>query len=81
MTLKDKYDYAIICEDDFTFRNNNFKSVLNYINTCDIDWNVMLMAVNEKLENTNDQNIKKVIESLTTSGYIIKKNYIKTLLL
>lgn len=81
MALEDKYDYAIICEDDFTFKTDNFKSVLDYINTSNIDWNIVLMAINGKVSDTTDPYIKKVNHSQTTSGYIIKKKYIKNLLL
>lgn len=83
IALQDKYEYAIICEDDFTFHNKklNFNSLLSDLINSDIDWNVMLMSQNMgHMTSTKNPNIKKIQNSQTTSGYIIKKTYIRTLL-
>ena len=83
LALEDDYQYAIICEDDFTFRNNNlnFKSILSNLINSNIDWNVMLIAQGfGDMTATNDPNINKIQSAQTTSGYIIKKTYINTLL-
>ncbi len=81
--LKDSYSYAIICEDDFTFKNQqlDFEKLFADLINSNVDWDVMLLAQNAGLiSSTNDAKICKIKRSQTTSGYIIKKSYINTLL-
>ena len=81
--LNDNYPYTIICEDDFTFKNQelDFENLLVNLINSKIDWDVMLLSQNCGLiSSTIDNNICKIENSQTTSGYIIKKSYINTLL-
>jgi GR25 family glycosyltransferase involved in LPS biosynthesis len=82
LALEDDYPYAIICEDDFTFHNENcnLKRELNYIINTNIDWNIMVMFNSWDKTFTDDPYIYKIQYAQTTSGYIIKKTYINTLL-
>jgi GR25 family glycosyltransferase involved in LPS biosynthesis len=83
LALKDSYSYAIIYEDDFTFRNQelDFENLLVNLINSKIDWDVLLLSGKGGLiSSTNDTNICKIENSKTASGYIIKKSYINTLL-
>ena len=83
LALKDSYLYAVICEDDFTFRNQklDLEELLGNLINSKVDWDVMLLSQNRGLiSSTIDNNICKIENSQTTSGYIIKKTYISTLL-
>ena len=65
MALKDSYSYAIICEDDFTFRNQNqdFENLLVNLINSKIDWDVTLLSQNCGLIiPTNDIKFKLQIE-------------------
>jgi GR25 family glycosyltransferase involved in LPS biosynthesis len=74
-------EYIIILEDDFAIRNISItKTYLNKIFTEQLDWNVILLGVNGRCHKNNTSFLKKIIHSHTTSGYIIKKNYIPILL-
>tara|TARA_Y100000816_G_C26032330_1_gene540470 strand:+ start:250 stop:861 length:612 start_codon:yes stop_codon:yes gene_type:complete len=83
LALKDSYSYAIICEDDFTFRDQklDLEELLGNLINSKVDWDVMLLSQNCGLISyTIDNNICKIENSQTASGYIIKKTYISTLL-
>ena len=85
LALKDSYPYAIVCEDDFTFRNQklDFEELLGNLINSKVDWDVMLLSHNpgtSLISPTADKQICKIENSQTTSGYIIKKSYINTLL-
>lgn len=78
--IKDNVDYAVIFEDDFIFRKKiDINSLINNIK--DLEWDVCLLSGNTiKLLDKLDDNLYKVNNSQTTSGYIIKKKYIPVLL-
>ena len=81
--LNDEYSCALICEDDFTFKHNTaeVKEILqNALQKCKIEWNVVLFATNGTSIPTECKFLNKVNESITASGYLIKKTYIPTLL-
>ena len=79
--LKSTDDYVIILEDDFTWKYDKDKvnTILNKCLNCNDDWNVILLSKNGKSTDYNEF-LEKVVRSQTTSGYIIKKSYIPTLL-
>jgi len=85
--IENKYwNNVLIIEDDFTFVSNDTdvinQSVSYLINKIQ-EYDVLLLSqgcVDFKAQNTNDNNIKKVLSSQTTSGYIVNKNYVFTLL-
>jgi GR25 family glycosyltransferase involved in LPS biosynthesis len=81
--LKCNYEYVCIMEDDIEFVNPNlFLSNLNKFFTNEtVDWDMLLLAGNNMLPYhiENDYSIR-VFNCLTTTGYIVKKNYIQTLI-
>jgi hypothetical protein len=76
-----EWKYVLILEDDFTCKpgvDMNHMIQLLY-NTAEFD--VGLLSHNELICNpTSHDHIKKVIQSMTTSSYIIKQEYISLLL-
>jgi len=86
----DRLEYSIIIEDDFIFRPELDKTIIQktLLDCCfnkNIEWNVILLAMHGKVENPeylNDttKSLLKVKYSQTTSGYLIKKKYIPVLL-
>ena len=83
MALEDDNNFAtLILEDDFTFRSNSDDPalIIKKILKSDIEWNVILFAINGYSSSTQYDFINKVDDSQTTSGYLIKKEYIPTLL-
>ena len=73
-------EYIIVLEDDFEWIHNKEKTLdilKNAVNSR--DWNVIILACNGNSKKYNKY-LNKVIECQTTSGYIIKKSYISTLL-
>ena len=88
--LKEAYKntnkFSIICEDDFTFKNDiDLINILEKCYSSQINWNVILLAgagtsssLSESIKTGG--HLSKVIESQTASGYIIKREYIPTLL-
>jgi len=82
MCLYDDNEFALICEDDFTFKGENREVqflLQQALSTC-IEWNVILLAVNGKTKPTSFKYIHKVIHSQTASAYLIKKVYVPVLL-
>jgi glycosyl transferase family 25 len=84
IALKDNIDYAVIFEDDFTFRQKtDIPTLLN--KTKNIKWDVCLLAGNctsnfKKTYTQIEDDIYKIHNCQTTSGFIVKKHYISTLL-
>ena len=76
----------IILEDDFTFSVDNGKDIHNIIyytiNSNDL-YDMILLGLGAEsliLEHTNDMNIKRILSAQTTSGYIVNRKYVYTLL-
>ena len=83
--LNDEYSCALICEDDFTFKHNTAEVreiFQNAFQKCKIEWNVILFAISYNAISvpTECSFLNKVEQSHGTSGYLIKKTYIPTLL-
>lgn len=81
-----EWNTILILEDDFTFKSDFPVEVQTSIDVlltyCD-NYDVALLSFNHnhiKYKNTNFPFMKKVIYSQTTSSYIIKRNYIQTLI-
>ena len=73
-------EYIIVLEDDFEWIHNKEKTLnvlKNAVNTK--DWDVIILACNGNSKKYNKY-LNKVIDCQTTSGYIIKKSYIPSLL-
>ena len=72
LAIERGYEEVIILEDDFIFLQNPDKLNLN------IDYDVFLLGGTiYKFE--KEKNFNKAIDATRTEGYIIKKNYYKTL--
>ena len=81
-----EWNTVLVLEDDFTFRSNNSdeicKSITNLIDH-DATYDACLLSYNHscaKYRSTKTSNIVQIIQSQTTSSYIIKRNYIPILL-
>lgn len=77
---------VMLLEDDFTFytdNSNNLHYIINYmLNELKV-YDMILLGVGIdrlKMEDTVNENIKRVLSSQTTSGYIVNSKYINTLL-
>ena len=81
--LDNNVEYAIILEDDFTWKHGSKKTnkVLEniYKEMSKNDYPVCLLACNGSVKNNGNKYISNVLDCGTTSGYIIRKNYIKKL--
>ena len=76
-----KQDYIIILEDDYKWIYDMDKTmdILTNVFNQKVDWNVILLSCNGYADKYNDY-LDKVSSCQTTSGYIIKTNYIDTLI-
>ena len=83
IAIERDYDYVFICEDDITFLNPDlFKEKLSLFHgNNNINWDVLVIGGNTlpPYEKITDYCIR-VFHSQTTTGYIVKKHYYKTLL-
>jgi glycosyl transferase family 25 len=73
---------CLILEDDFNYYNKDvFIKSINYFLELSIDWNIVQLSSNLiKHELTTYKGITKIIESQTTSGYLLNKNFAEELL-
>lgn len=73
---------CLILEDDFNYYDKDmFLNSINYFFDISIDWNIIQLSSNLiKHELTPYLGISKVIESQTTSGYLLNSNFSKKLL-
>ena len=83
-TLKGKHDYGIIMEDDFTWKNDlqtTRKMLKEIFELKKKDWNAILLTCNGYAKkNKNEGILHQVGDCQTTTGYMIQKHYIPTLL-
>ena len=83
IAIKRNWDHVFICEDDILFlKPEMFKENLNkFLNNKSINWDVLLIAGNNIPPHTkiNDYCVK-ISKCRTTTGYIVKRHYFKTLL-
>lgn len=79
--IENKLDYLILCEDDFELTVSpsvfieRIKSALNY------DWDTLVLTgfLRESSGNT-ENNMARITNIQTTTGYIVRSHYFKTLL-
>ena len=77
-------DYYMILEDDFCVFNprhfNNFISDFDNIKDSD-EWDIITLTPSGKtITHNKNKNFHRIIDNQTTTGYIIKHNFISTLL-
>jgi glycosyl transferase family 25 len=79
---KNEYDYVFICEDDLQILDTNlFLENINKFLNLNIAWDVVLIAGNNMLPYIPINNYCiKILNCLTTTGYIVKKHYYEKLL-
>jgi GR25 family glycosyltransferase involved in LPS biosynthesis len=82
IAIKRDYDYIMICEDDIEILNPSlFIENINKFLNSQTDWDVVLIAGNNMVPyNFVTDYCIKIYNCLTTTGYIVKKNYYNTLL-
>jgi hypothetical protein len=71
-------DYILVLEDDFSIRNpDTFRSTLDSILKQSANWDVYLLGHNAAIpiEGTPIRDTYKVINSQTTSGYLVGRSY------
>ena len=79
--IENDYQNVMVLEDDFSFRNFDFKEKIKNLFTYDNDFDILLLSCNIiDSVNTEKEDIIKVLKSLTTSGYIINKKIYSKLL-
>ena len=82
IAIKNNYEYVMICEDDIEILNPQLfiENVNKFLNS-EIKWDVVLIAGNNMIPyNFVTNYCIKIYNCLTTTGYIVKKNYLPTLL-
>jgi len=82
--LTNKYDYGIIMEDDFKWKNDIKTTQILLKEIFELkkkDWNMILIACNGYgNKNKTEGLLQPVGDCQTTTGYLIQKRYIPTLL-
>jgi len=82
LALQRDYDQVFICEDDITFLDiDTFKDSLKKFQDSGIQWDVLFISGNNAppFEQTSDF-CARVSNCRTTTGYVAKKHYYKTLI-
>jgi GR25 family glycosyltransferase involved in LPS biosynthesis len=69
-------DCVMVLEDDFKF-TRDFKTEFKFP---DFDWDVLMISGNVMDAREEFGNFKKVFDAQTTSGYIVNKHFVTTLL-
>lgn len=82
LAIKNNYEHVLICEDDISILEPElFKNNVNQFLNSNIEWDVVLIAGNNMLPYKPINNFCiQIYNCLTTTGYIVKKHYLKTLL-
>ena len=86
--LKDnKGENILICEDDFNIKDMEYcNKMLDFLFYNIPEWNVIMLGQNTiysedtEFKTENNEKIIRILNSQTTSGYLIKKSYISRLL-
>lgn len=80
--IRSKEKSCIILEDDFMYYDIcNFNRQLENLNKCNIEWNLIQLSSNTiKFEATKYKFLNRIIESQTTSGYMLNFNFATELL-
>lgn len=78
--IKNDFNNVLVLEDDFKFRNLDFKTKIRDLFNYDKEFNIFLLGRNLiESEKTNKEGIVEVLNSHTTSGYIINKRIYNSL--
>lgn len=82
IAIQNNYDYVLICEDDISVLNVElFLTNANKFLNSDLEWDVALIAGNNTLPfKPVSEFCIQVYNCLTTTGYIVKKQYYTNLL-
>lgn len=82
IAINNNYEYVMICEDDIEILNPTlFVENINQFLNSKIEWDVVLIAGNNMIPyNFVTDYCIKIYNCLTTTGYIVKKDYYSTLL-
>jgi GR25 family glycosyltransferase involved in LPS biosynthesis len=82
LALEKEWDYITIVEDDFTFLDHNtFKKSLESFLTTQKEWDVLILAGNNFPPYQHiTENYIQIKNCQTTTGYIVSKKYISTLI-
>lgn len=81
LAIANKWDKVLILEDDFLFERPTRVVKTTLENLDAIKWDVVLLAAGFKIVNSCSYSfLKRVKSCTTTSGYIVKSHYYKTLL-
>jgi glycosyl transferase family 25 len=78
MVFNTDYDYAIVFEDDFSFRTQGSELSQNIENLLNInlDFDIIALAYNQPLlANGPTPQLKRLLGCFTTSGYIVKRSF------
>ena len=82
--IKSPHKNCIIFEDDFEFTLNKeeMNNIINKFFQRNIDYDILMLSSNDIVtpEDTEYNFLKKIINSQTTSGYILNKNFAKEIL-
>lgn len=80
-TLKKKIvHYGVIMEDDFMYQNDKMELIETFLSTHP-NTDVLCLSTNPwDLRDTDTEGVKRAIMSGSSSGYIIRKGYIDTLI-
>ena len=80
--IRSKEKSCIILEDDFMYYDIcNFNRQLENLNKCNIEWDLIQLSSNTiKSEATKYKFLNRIIESQTTSGYMLNFNFATELL-
>lgn len=82
--IKSPHKNCIIFEDDFEFTLNKeeMNNIINKFFQRNIDYDILMLSSNDMVtpEDTEYNFLKKTINSQTTSGYIVNKNFAKEIL-
>ena len=80
--LSNKYEVSLILEDDFdVYDSDLFWKNINSLFTLDIEWDLIQISANLlKSETTKWPFLLKVLDSQTTSGYLINRKFVRDLL-
>lgn len=83
LALNEKWEHVLICEDDITFTDPPlFVQQFNKCLATNDDWDVIMLAGNNipPYQKTGNDSCIKVSRCLTTTGYLVKRAYFRTLI-
>jgi len=83
LALNEGWEHVLICEDDIVFKNpelfvKQFNKCLSTIS----EWDVIMLGGNNvpPYQKTSNDSCVRISRCLTTTGYLVKREYFKTLI-